>query len=340
MPHTTIWDILGIVPTRDKKSLQQAYHKQLLINNPEDNPQGFMQLREAYENALAQLEEKQEPLEQSLIPELDIYFNAQALSNYHADYDYQFSGNKKTDKQSTDYFNQLIAHLFRYMQILGEEAAIKKLKWINKTSLLTNIDIKDYFQTSLIFYCFNIDYKPFNFLNAAYELFCWQHLLTIQHQEKQPAIFALVNAIRLYRELEPKRLPEKNKNHFWTIYQILFHHNPDIEQIIKQAKKLKPVYKEITKLDNLYPMSFAYLLNEAQTELISAIFKKHIPSSGFGIYPIIFFVLLLKICHSSYQSEAASPSSQESYTGPTIIKNTGFMSLISLAQIMSTSKNE
>lgn len=43
------WDILGIEPTEDKKIIKKAYREKLREINPEDDPQGFMQLREAYE---------------------------------------------------------------------------------------------------------------------------------------------------------------------------------------------------------------------------------------------------------------------------------------------------
>ncbi|MDE7426035.1 MAG: tetratricopeptide repeat protein [Lachnospiraceae bacterium] len=51
-----IWKILGIDPTVDKKVIKKAYHALLKDNNPEDNPAGFIQLREAYEKALVYAE--------------------------------------------------------------------------------------------------------------------------------------------------------------------------------------------------------------------------------------------------------------------------------------------
>lgn len=47
-----IWKILGIEPTRDKEIIRNAYHKKLHFVNPEDDQEGFKELRHAYEEAL------------------------------------------------------------------------------------------------------------------------------------------------------------------------------------------------------------------------------------------------------------------------------------------------
>ena len=47
-----IWKLLGTEPTKDKKTIKKAYRQQLPQYNPEDDQEGFMALREAYEEAL------------------------------------------------------------------------------------------------------------------------------------------------------------------------------------------------------------------------------------------------------------------------------------------------
>ena len=44
--------ILGIEITKDENLIRSAYRMALPANNPEENPEGFKSLREAYENAL------------------------------------------------------------------------------------------------------------------------------------------------------------------------------------------------------------------------------------------------------------------------------------------------
>ena len=50
----TCWDVLGIATTTDVEAIRQAYLSLLPAYHPESDPQGFKQLREAYESALRQ----------------------------------------------------------------------------------------------------------------------------------------------------------------------------------------------------------------------------------------------------------------------------------------------
>lgn len=47
----SIWEILGIERTRDITQIKRAYARQLKIHHPEDDPQGYQRLREAYDEA-------------------------------------------------------------------------------------------------------------------------------------------------------------------------------------------------------------------------------------------------------------------------------------------------
>ncbi|MGE5702827.1 MAG: tetratricopeptide repeat protein [Clostridia bacterium] len=48
------WDILGIDPTGDESAIKKAYAKKLRLHHPEDDPEGYQRLREAYDSALKQ----------------------------------------------------------------------------------------------------------------------------------------------------------------------------------------------------------------------------------------------------------------------------------------------
>ena len=52
-----IWKILEIEKTKDEEVIRNAYREKLRFVNPEDDQQGFMELRQAYEEALAYAKE-------------------------------------------------------------------------------------------------------------------------------------------------------------------------------------------------------------------------------------------------------------------------------------------
>ena len=60
-----IWTILGIGQTDDKGAIKQAYRERLKSVNPEEDADGFMELRNAYEEAIASCE-RQEALPEDM----------------------------------------------------------------------------------------------------------------------------------------------------------------------------------------------------------------------------------------------------------------------------------
>lgn len=55
-----IWEILGIEPTKDKKAIKRAYAAQTKVVHPEEKPEEFKRLREAYQAALRYAESDEE----------------------------------------------------------------------------------------------------------------------------------------------------------------------------------------------------------------------------------------------------------------------------------------
>lgn len=52
------WKILGIEPTKDKRKITRAYREKLINTNPEEKPEEFKELRNAYEEALKYAEDQ------------------------------------------------------------------------------------------------------------------------------------------------------------------------------------------------------------------------------------------------------------------------------------------
>lgn len=80
------WELLGIEPTSDEKVIKKAYAALLKQNKPDKNPEGFKQLREAYDEALNQrfwyAPDEDELLEDILADKTaaDLQFDAKPLS--------------------------------------------------------------------------------------------------------------------------------------------------------------------------------------------------------------------------------------------------------------------
>ena len=58
-----IWNILEIDATKDEELIKKAYRTKLMHTNPEDDPEGFKKLREAYEEAVKLIYESDEEVE-------------------------------------------------------------------------------------------------------------------------------------------------------------------------------------------------------------------------------------------------------------------------------------
>lgn len=58
-----IWEILGIEPTRDQGAVRRAYAAAAARYNPEEHPEEFLAVRQAYEQALAFARSAEEPAE-------------------------------------------------------------------------------------------------------------------------------------------------------------------------------------------------------------------------------------------------------------------------------------
>lgn len=56
------WFVLGIAPTKDKKAITDAYRQKLRHTNPEEKPEEFKALRQAYETALSLADQADAPL--------------------------------------------------------------------------------------------------------------------------------------------------------------------------------------------------------------------------------------------------------------------------------------
>lgn len=75
------FNTLGIEATKEEKEIKKAYREKLHTVNPEDDPNGFKILREAYEEALKYARQKEDEKEKRLSPVEDFIFCCEQLYN-------------------------------------------------------------------------------------------------------------------------------------------------------------------------------------------------------------------------------------------------------------------
>ena len=126
----TIWEVLGIEPTQDKAAIKNAYRQQLSLHHPEEDPDGFKQVREAYEQAIAYGEQPSEAFN----PNTDNNSQTHASSSYAALLQEQLHANLNS-QQRLD-VNQWRDWLDRFITCPIEEQAVINEQLIN--SVLDN----------------------------------------------------------------------------------------------------------------------------------------------------------------------------------------------------------
>ncbi len=76
MDKKLAFQILGISETKEEEQIRQRYLTLLKDTNPEDDPDGFRRLREAYEEALRLTKVQKESEEEEPQGELDLWMKS------------------------------------------------------------------------------------------------------------------------------------------------------------------------------------------------------------------------------------------------------------------------
>ena len=101
-----IWDVLKIEQTKDKDALKKAYRMRLSSVNPEDDPEGFMELRRAYEEAM-HLADKMEEDTKTVIPDTPADQMLASLEALYNDFARRISPDEWLALFNSDYFVSL-----------------------------------------------------------------------------------------------------------------------------------------------------------------------------------------------------------------------------------------
>lgn len=118
-----IWMILGIEETKDKEEIKKAYRMKLTMVNPEDDPDGFMRLREAYDEAVRLADESEpEEAQEEAMSEVEHAIDA-IYQDYYKRIDVKcweelFASDYFTSlEQSADSFEKLMVYIMNHSRL-------------------------------------------------------------------------------------------------------------------------------------------------------------------------------------------------------------------------------
>lgn len=98
----SIWDILGVEATGDTSIIRKAYAKKLRIYHPEEDPEGYQRLREAYDSAMKQAPYFKTEEEETLILEEGITANNAASDSICAEPSPAYAAVTAAQQQESD----------------------------------------------------------------------------------------------------------------------------------------------------------------------------------------------------------------------------------------------
>ena len=126
-----IWDVLKIEQTKDKDALKKAYRMRLSSVNPEDDPEGFMELRKAYEEAVHLADQTEEEFDVAIpdTPEQQMLASLEAL---YDDYARRINPDEWLALFNSDYFVSLDTSedaLYGLLRFLMNHVLVPKKVW-------------------------------------------------------------------------------------------------------------------------------------------------------------------------------------------------------------------
>ncbi len=186
----SFWEILGIDPTIENSAIKKAYARKLKIYHPEDDPQGFQALREAYDKALKYAKSGEFHLEDNIVFEefvTDLSRDAKTFSEENFDDTYKvnkyshhneyliedFTGKALSQEQLVEEFLGKVSSL--YSDFFSR---IEKKNWeeVLNEEIMWRLDCQQLINKKMLAFLMEHHFLPKDI---------WQLLNTIFHWEEE-----------------------------------------------------------------------------------------------------------------------------------------------------------
>lgn len=194
-----IWQQLGIDPTQDIRTVKRAYARRIKAVHPEDDPQGFQQLRAAYESALAQLQDEDVAFIRQPLQDSSEHLQSQPLRSKtnnsppprrHPEPDVKSDVNHNVNPLperrhglpvehyiSTNKAVSMVTELLRVTRQQGEKQGKIYLEQLLQSEALKNLDLKSDFEEKLLFELAQQEPLPMELLTMVANHFGWQETI-------------------------------------------------------------------------------------------------------------------------------------------------------------------
>lgn len=165
----TIWRILEIEPTENMSVIKKAYAKKLKIHHPEDDPEGYQRLREAYDRAvkyaksqltqsqfIEQADEAEDELSSTFLTRVNLINN---------------------DESSAPFVHPLDAFMEEVKELYDDFfSRIETDNWMTllNADVVWNVELNETLQSRLIYFLYHHHYLPLPIWQLLESMFHWR----------------------------------------------------------------------------------------------------------------------------------------------------------------------
>lgn len=160
----SFWNVLGIDPTEDIRVIKKAYAKKLKIHHPEDDPEGYQSLREAYDRAVKY--SKQEKASTIQIPFENTFDNPTVFGP-----DAVFSNESKNEKSKLESFIDGLEELYNDFP---SRLNLEKWETALNDEVVWNAGYQDILRAKMMDFLIDHSYLPKNVWLLLESIFNWR----------------------------------------------------------------------------------------------------------------------------------------------------------------------